>query len=133
MPGTSQSGEMCVGERVQSDCPLEYACSHLQGNINNKLCDRSSALLLPFSWERLQGSISQPAITCSQKRHLATYLWSSCCPFNAIQQLLTTVAAVSLPRATKMRVFVCLNARWLSHSTKCNDWVWSLTLNRVAE
>lgn len=95
--------------------------------------DRSSALLLPFSWERLQGSISQPAITCSQKQHLATYLWSSRCPFNAIQQLLTTVAAVSLPRATKMRVFVCLNARWLSHSTKCNDWVWSLTLNRVAE
>ena len=89
---------MCVCVCERAVCPQNPFCFHLQVNINNTFCHQgmfvmsrgegSSVPLPPLSWERPQGSISQPAITRSQNGSGPPHTRAVGAVFNAIHRLL---------------------------------------------
>lgn len=95
--------------------------------------ERSSTPLLPFSWERPQGSISQPAITRSQNDTLPPTFKAVAALFNTIHRLLnrggfrTGCAPCCKVARSNRDTCLCLIGP-LSQIFKGCEWVWSVAL-----
>lgn len=96
----------------------------------------SSTLPQPLSWERPQGSISQPAITRSQNGTLPPTFKAVAALFNAAHRLLNRDAlgagcspCCKVTRSNRHMWFSLIVPGVSVSFLKCNEWVWSVALN----